>query len=287
MILSGDHIYRMDYGAMLRFHCDTEAGVTIACMQVPVAEASAFGVVQVDESNRIQGFEEKPSVPSSIPNDPGQALVSMGVYVFCHDLLSGVLREDHGHETSSHDFGKDILPRLIDSEQVFAYRFGGHTGRVTMDRYWRHVGTVDSYYAANMGLLEPLPAIDLYQKDWPIRTFESQSPPARTVPGESGRQAELVNSILGSGTLISGGRVKHSILSSNVRVEDLAVVEDSILFEGVTVGLGAHIRNCIVDKSVQIPPGESTGLDIAGDAQQLMVSGQGIVVVPKDYRFAR
>ncbi len=280
IILSGDHIYRMDYAAMLDAHCDMGADCTVACMRVDVDQALAFGVMSVDESNRITEFVEKPDRPQPMPGDPGHALVSMGIYVFRLDLLSEVLGRDHESPDSSHDFGRDIFSTLIRSNRVFAYHFGGSSGRVTIDRYWRDVGTIDTYYAANMDLLEPVPSIDLYQADWPIRTFESQSPPARTVVGESGENVTLVNSIICSGAIVIGATVQHSVLSSKVRIEERATVERSILFEGVNVGAGADLRNCIVEKRVQIPPGTRIGFEIDDDRKRFTTSEKGIVVVP-------
>src|SRR6185436_5821991 len=211
LILSGDHIYRMDYAAMLQSHQDTGAGVTVACLTVGLEQARSFGVMTVDAGDRVVSFDEKPENPRSMPGDPGHALASMGVYVFSMDLLVKLLHEDHGND-SSHDFGKDILPSMVDSQRVIAYRFGGTSGRVTPDNYWRDVGTIDAYYEANMDLLQPLPAIDLYQGDWPIRTYEGQHPPARSVHGGSGREAEIVNCMLASGTVVVGGTLRHTIL---------------------------------------------------------------------------
>ncbi len=285
VVLSGDHIYRMDYAAMLEAHRDVGADATLACMRVRLDEASGFGVLSTGDAGWITGFEEKPAHPVPLPADPGHALASMGVYIFRLDLLRMVLHRDHERPGSSHDFGRDIVPRLIRSNRVHAYRFGAGSGRVTTDRYWRDVGTIDAYYAANMDLLAPVPAIDLYQEDWPIRTFENQSPPARTVRGETGRDASLVNSIVASGAIVSGGSARNSILSSNVRVEDRASVEQAILFDGVTVGAGARVRNCIVDKRVRIPPGESIGVDASRDRERFPCSEGGIAVVPKGYRF--
>ncbi len=285
LILSGDHVYRMDYDAMLQRHRDSGAALTIACLTVGLEEASSFGAMTVNEDDQIVSFQEKPENPQSIPGDSGHALASMGVYVFSMDRLVDLLHQDHGSD-STHDFGKDILPSMVGTHRVNAYRFGGESGRVTADRYWRDVGTIDAYYEANMDLLHPLPAIDLYQGDWPIRTYEGQHPPARTVPGRSGREAEIVNCMLASGTLIVGGTLRHAILFPNVRVEDGAVVENSLLFEDVTVGEGAQLQRCIVDKHVSIPPGERIGFDLARDAERFTVSDRGIVVIPKGYRFA-
>jgi glucose-1-phosphate adenylyltransferase len=286
LILSGDHIYRMDYAAMLKHHRDSGAEATVACLTVTLEDAKSFGVMTVDADDRITSFREKPQNPGTIPGDPGHALASMGVYVFPLKLLIELLRQDNAAAGSTHDFGKDILPAIVPAHRIAAYRFGGAYGRVTADRYWRDVGTIDAYYEANMDLLKPVPPIDLYQGDWPIRTYEGQHPPARSVPGRSGREAEIVNCMLASGTLIVGGTLRHTILFPSVRVEQGAVVEHSLLFEGVTVEEGAHLHRCIVDKDVTIPAGERIGFDRAVDAKRFTVSEGGIVVIPKSYCFS-
>ena len=285
LILSGDHIYRMDYAAMLRFHREHGGDATVACMEVPVTEARSFGVLTLDGAHRVTDFDEKPPEPRPVPGKPGKARASMGIYVFSLKFLCDALREDHESTHSSHDFGNDIFPRLIRTREVYAYSFGGADGRVTRDRYWRDVGTLDAYYEANMDLLLPEPPIDLYQNNWPIRGYELPYPPARTVPGAGGRQAELVNSIQASGTTVAGATVRHSILFSNVRVEQDAEVEDSLLFEGVRIGEGARLRRCIVDKRVVIPPGEAIGFDPCRDGERFSLSDQGVVVIPEGYRF--
>lgn len=285
LILSGDHIYRMDYAAMLQSHIEHDADATVGCIEVPLSQARSFGVMSVDPTDRITAFHEKPEVPTPIPEKPSHALASMGIYVFPRARLCSLLREDHDAAGSSHDFGKDILPRLIHTHRVYVYRFGGTKGRVTQDRYWRDVGTIDTYYEANMDLLRSDSPIDLYQDDWPIRGYERSYPPARTVSGRSGRPAEVVNSIQGSGTLISGATVRHSVLFPNVRVEDGATLEDSVLFEGVKVLEGAQLRHCIIDKDVVVPAGETIGFDRVKDAERFTVSEQGAVVIPKGYRF--
>jgi glucose-1-phosphate adenylyltransferase len=284
LILSGDHIYRMDYAAMLQRHHDSGAEVTVACLTVSFEQASSFGVMTVDDGDRVASFHEKPEDPRSISGDSEGALASMGVYVFSMSLLAELLQEDH-RANSTHDFGRDILPSILGSRRVMAYRFGGTIGRVTADRYWRDVGTIDAYYDANMELLRPVPAMDLYQRDWPIRTYEGQHPPARSVPGRSGREAEIVNCMLASGTLIVGGTLRHSILFPNVRIEEGAVVENSLLFHGVTIGERAQLQRCIVDKGVAIPACERIGFDLGRDAERFTVSDLGIVVIPKGYRF--
>ncbi len=285
LILSGDHIYRMDYAEMLRAHVASQADVTVACMELDVQHAADFGIMTVDADGRISDLAEKPEQPRALPEDPGHALASMGIYVFGKHLLLEVLQQDHDKPDSSHDFGRDILPAMIRAGRAYAYRFGGVGGRVTPDRYWRDVGSIDAYYEANMALLEPVPPLDLYQEDWTIRTYQGQHPPARTVPGASGNEGVFVNSILGSGTVIAGGGVNRSILFSRVRVNDEAIVEDAILFDDVVVGSGAQVKHCIVDKGVVIPDGETVGVDRAKDAQRFHVSPNGIVVIPKRYRF--
>ncbi|MET0066222.1 MAG: glucose-1-phosphate adenylyltransferase [Candidatus Thiodiazotropha sp.] len=286
LILSGDHIYRMDYAPLLAFHEEHSSGVTLASMEMPLAEASQFGVMQTDEQGQVTAFAEKPEAPEPLQPGGKTALVSMGIYVFSMDALIGILEEDHQREDSSHDFGLDILPRLIEMSGVYAYTFGGSAGRVSRDRYWRDVGSLDSYYEANMGLLDPIPSLDLYQPEWPIRTHHRQTPPARTVPGVSGSEGIFINSIIANGVVIVGGSVQHSILFPNVRIGEEALIHNSILFEGVRVGDGAHLENCIVDKDVDIPPGEQIGFDRERDAQRFTVSAKGIVVVPKGYRFS-
>lgn len=285
LILSGDHIYRMDYAAMLKFHQDNGAEMTVACMDVRTDEAMEFGIMSVDEDYKVTEFEEKPADPVTIPGDPNHALASMGIYVFSIDRLMEVLKSDAHEETSSHDFGKDIIPKLINTEQVRAYRFGSAEGRVTPDKYWRDVGTIDSYFQANMDLLKPVPPIDLYQPEWPIRTYQMQFPPARTVPGQEGSEGISINSITSGGVVISGGSVQQSILSPNVFVDDEASVFESLLFNGVRVGKRARLQRCIVDKDVVIPDDETIGFDKKRDAERFTVSEAGVVVVPKGYCF--
>jgi glucose-1-phosphate adenylyltransferase len=285
LVLSGDHIYRMDYAAMLETHRARQADVTVGCMQVPIAEARSFGVMRVDGEQRIVDFQEKPVQPPCLPDDPNHALASMGIYVFSMELLLETLRADHVRSESTHDFGKDILPALIGQRRVFAYPFGGETGRVSPDRYWRDVGTLDAYYQANMDLLEPLPPLNLYQDDWTIRTYQAQNAPARTVPGTSGNEGIFINSIVAGGAVIAGGSVQHSILFPNVYVGDEAEVHDSILFNSVRIGDGARIRNCIIDKFVEVPAGERIGFDLEKDRLRFTVSEGGVVVIPREYRF--
>ena len=285
LILSGDHIYRMDYAELLKSHRESGAGATVACMEVPLDQASRFGVVQVESNERIAAFREKPIEPAPVSESPDHALVSMGVYLFDKELLLAELHRDKDDPDSNHDFGHDILPRLVDAGQAFSYRFGQSRGRVSQDRYWRDVGTLDDYFEANMALLAPEAPIDLYQEEWTIHTYQGQYPPARTVPGATGTEGIFINSMLAAGSVITGGGVNHSILFPRVQVNDGATVEESILFNRVQVGSGAKLWRCIVDKDVVVPPGERIGFDADLDAERFTVSPGGIVVVPKGYRF--
>lgn len=287
MLLSGDHIYRMDYEAMLDFHRQQNGGATVACMKVPLEEASAFGVLSVDQAGRIIKFAEKPSRPQALASDRGSALVSMGVYAFSLETLCDVLEDDAKRLDSSHDFGRDILPRLIRSHRVFCYEFGGQHGRVTSDRYWRDVGTLDSYYEANMELLANEPKIDLYQRDWPIYSTSLQAPPARVESCPSTKQLGTCDNVmLGPGTAVRGANITNSILAANIHVEPGASIKDSVIFDDVTIGAGTQLERCIIDKNVDIPPRTRIGHDPYADSKRFVISERGIVVVPRGYSFS-
>jgi glucose-1-phosphate adenylyltransferase len=282
LVLSANNIYRMDYSAMIKFHCENNADVTMAGIEIPAMHVKAQGQISETRDGRVSSieFSGKPAEGSS-----NEALVSMGVYLFSMDLLLDIVKSDAESADSSHDFEKDIIPQLLKDKRVFSYRFGMPEGRVTPDHYWREINTIDAYFNANMDLLETVPPINLYQPDWPIRTYQLQCPPARTVPGDGGSEGISVNSITSSGVVIAGGSVQHSILSPNVFVDDEATVYDSVLFNGVHVGKGARLQRCIVDKDVVIPNGETIGYDAKHDAERFTVSESGVVVVPKGYRF--
>jgi glucose-1-phosphate adenylyltransferase len=285
MVLPGDHIYRMDYAPMMKFHQNNNAEMTAACMNVNLEDAKQFGVMSLDNAQRINSFIEKPKDLAAISNGSNTVLASMGIYIFSTQKLLDVLKQDSKDKSSSHDFGKDIIPRLIDSGKVYGYQFGGDSGRVTPDRYWRDVGTIDTYYQANMDLLDQVPPMNLYQNDWPIRTYSGQHPPARTVPGQYGSEGIAINSIISSGAVISGAITQHSILFNNVFVDDESQVHDSILFEGVRIGRGAQINRCIIDKNVSVPEGMHIGINHEQDRQRFEISPGGIVVIPKGFQF--
>jgi len=278
LILSGDHIYKMDYRKMIDFHLERKADLTVAAIRMDRSLSREFGVIEVDGDWRIVGFQEKPDEPKPIPGDPQGILASMGVYVFNIETLVRRLIED-ARSDSSHDFGKDIIPAMIQKDRVFAFDFRqgdrGGTG------YWRDVGTVEAYFEANMDLVSLTPQLNLYDPDWRILTYQSPYPPAKTVHAEEGRTGTVINSIISNGCIISGGRIKRSVLSPRVKVHSYVEVEDSILLDGVDVGRGAKIRRTIVDKEIQIPEGMEIGYHLEEDAKRFTVTPSGIVVVPK------
>lgn len=278
LILSGDHIYKMDYRKMIAFHLEKGADLTAAAIRMDHGSSREFGVIEVDEERRIIGFEEKPEAPKTIPGDPEGILASMGVYVFQTEVLVRRLIEDARSE-SSHDFGKDIIPKMIQKDKVFSFDF--REGDRGGTEYWRDVGTLDAYFEANMDLVSVTPHLNLYDSHWPILTYQPSFPPAKTVWEEEGRTGTTLNSILSNGCIISGGRVRRSILSPQVRVNSYAEVENSILLDGVDVGRNAKIRRAIIDKEVQIPAGTEIGYCLEEDAKHFTVTGSGIVVVPK------
>lgn len=278
LILSGDHIYKMDYRKMIAFHIEKGADLTVAAIRMDRTMSKEFGVIEVDPGGRIIGFQEKPEDPRTIPGDPEGILASMGVYVFNTEIMIKRLIEDVRSD-SSHDFGKDIIPSMIQKDRIFAFDF--RQGDRGEKGYWRDVGTIDAYYEANMDLVSVIPQLNLYDPEWPIFTHQAPYPPAKTVLLEEGRIGTALNSILSSGSIISGGSVKRSILSPRVSVHSYAEVEDSILLSGVDVGRHAKIRRAIIDKDVQIPQGMKIGYDLEQDARQFTVTASGIVVVPK------
>jgi len=281
----GDHIYRMDYAEMLRAHAEKKADVTLACIELERRAAKDHMLVSVNANEQVRAVEKVGEVPNSATAGAVTVPVSMGVFIFSREVLLAALRADHDDQNSHHDFSEDVLPRLVRQKSVYAYRFGGEKGRVSPDRYWRDVNTLDEYYAANMDLLKPVPPLNLYQADWPLRTALAQYPPARTVSGASGGEGIAINSIVAPGVIISGGSVQESILCNNVFVDDESIVERSILFDGVRVGRGVRLSRCIVDKGVHIPDGERIGIDINQDRARFTVTESGVVAVPRLYKF--
>jgi len=284
LILSGDHIYKMDYSKLLREHIDSGADATVGCIPVDLRLGSQFGIVGIDEHQRIVKFREKPANPDPIPGDRQRCLASMGIYVFNANFLFEKLCQDATNTSSSHDFGKDILPSLVDSHLVRAHLFRDpETGE---GEYWRDVGTLDAYYEANMDLIGVKPQLNLYDDTWEIRTYQPAHPPPKFVFAQHDtdppRVGRALDSTVCNGSIISGGRVERSIISHNVRVNSWAEVEDSILFDGVEVGRHAKIRRAIIDKRVQIPKGMEIGYDLEQDrARGFTITESGIVVLGK------
>lgn len=280
VILSGDHVYKMDYRDMVRQHIEAAAHLTIGAVEVDASQAHHFGIFETDESGRVRGFVEKPSQDApQIPGKPGRCLASMGIYIFETSALTHRLIQDAElGSASSHDFGKDIIPRMVEEEEpVYIHSFDGIGDE---SPYWRDVGTLDSYYQANRDMCELVSEVDLHDMNWPIYTLWHNDPPAKTAGG-----AEVSDSLVCNGSVISGGAVRRSLLSPRVRVAQDAVVEDSIVLAGVSVGPGAVVKRAIVDKWVEIPPGAEIGVDLEKDGDRFTVTESGIVVIPNGYRF--
>ena len=280
LILAGDHIYKMDYGLMLAYHVEQQADLTIGCMEVPLEEAKGFGVMGVDENKRIREFVEKPSNPPAMPGRPDQALASMGIYIFNTDFLFEQLIKDADMPGSSRDFGKDIIPGVINNYRVFAYPFLDVQSGV--QSFWRDVGTVDSYWSANMELINVNPELNLYDTEWPIWTYQAQTPPAKFVFDDEDRRGFAVDSMVSGGCIISGAEVRRSLLFSNVRVNSYSKVTDSVILPDVNIGRHSRITKAIIDKGCQIPPNTVIGDDIEEDRQRFYVSPEGVVLVTPD-----
>lgn len=284
VILSGDHIYKMDYADLIKDHIESQAVLTIGCIPCSIKEGREFGVMEVDSNRRIVAFEEKPANPKPIPGDPAHCLASMGIYVFNTNFLFEQLCQDATNGKSSHDFGKNIIPSLIQSKLVRAFPFQDkNTGR---SLYWRDVGTLDSYYEANMDLVTVEPELNLYDRSWPLRTYTPQEPPPKFVfaqtAGSNPRLGHALDSLVCSGSIVSGGEVRRSVLGYNVRVNSWSTVEESILFDGVEIGRNSKIRRAIIDKRVRLPEGTTVGYDLEQDrAAGYTVTDSGIVVIGK------
>lgn len=280
VVLAGDHIYKMDYRKMLYFHVEKQAAVTLATIEVPIQDGPRFGIVAVDEMDQVIGFQEKPLEPASLPGQPHLALASMGIYVFDMDVLVGALERDAAEAGSHHDFGKNIIPPLIETGRVFSYPFYDENKKAA--KYWRDIGTLDAYFDANMDLCQVNPDFNLYDPEWPLRTYMPQAPPAKFVFAEEFRRGEALDSTISPGCIVSGSRIMGSVLCPNVRVHSFCEIEQSILMPGVRVGRHARIRRAIIDRDVLIPRGALIGYNQDEDRKRHTVSDSGIVVVTVD-----
>ena len=284
-VFGADHIYKMDISQMLDFHRHVGAVATVAAIPKPIGEAADFGVIEVDDTGRMIGFEEKPKNPKSMPGKPALALISMGNYIFNRKFLVRELFNDASLSGSSHDFGKDVIPKIFNDYPIYIYDFANNRiagERPEQDNYWKDVGSLEAYFEANMTLRDVVPEINLYNEAWPIRTAPGQTPPAKFVfsgEGAEKRKGDAIDSIVSGGCILSGGHVIRSVLSRSVRVHSLAIVEDSILFPDVEVSEKAHIRRTIIDRGVKIMPGDKIGFDLEADKKRFMVSDSGIVVI--------
>jgi glucose-1-phosphate adenylyltransferase len=288
VVFGADHIYRMDVYPMFEQHLATGAGITIAGIPVPIAEASAFGIIDAGDDGRIRDFVEKPASPPPMPGDPQRAFASMGNYIFTTDVLREAVMADAEDPDSAHDIGKNLIPRLVASQQAWVYDFGTNVvpGQNERERgYWRDVGSLDAYYQASMDLVSALPVFDLYNRKWPILTSHFPYPPAKFVHEAGERRGRALNSLVAPGAIVSGGTVRGSILSLLSRVNSFAEVTDSVLLDNVDVGRGAVVRRAVIDKNVRVPANAKIGVDLDLDRQRFTVSEGGVVVIAKDTVF--
>jgi glucose-1-phosphate adenylyltransferase len=281
LVLAGDHIYKMDYGPMIAYHVEKGADITVGVVEVPASDSIHFGVLTATEWNRVTKFSEKPKVPDTLPGRPDSILASMGIYVFNTRLLEKLLIEDAADGKSSHDFGKDILPKAIANNlQVFAYPFQDVKTRA--QSYWRDVGTIDAYYDANLELVHVKPELNIYDQDWPIWTYQVQQPPAKFVLDEEGRRGMAINSVVSGGCIISGAVVRSSLLFSDVRVDERSSINRSVILPHVEIATSCVIEGAIVDEGCEIPSGMKIGVDRLQDSKRFHVTEKGVVLVTAD-----
>lgn len=284
LVLSGDHIYKMDYLKMLQYHEDKKADLSIGSLYVPKDQAHRFGVLDIDENYHVKSFVEKPPDAPEAPDRLGYSFVNMGIYIFDNRILVDVLKKMEEENLQSSDFGKHIIPYMLrNGYKIMSYRFEDEKGE--KDPYWMDIGTLDSYYAASMDLITPKPVFNLYDQQWPLRTKQLQFPPAKTLSHEGERVGRAYNSLITDGSIISGGLVERSILSPNVKINSYSYITDSILFNNCNIGRHARIRRAIIDKNVHVPEGEEIGFDLEKDRKRFKISDTGIVVIPKNYQF--
>jgi len=277
LVLAGDHIYKMDYGPMIAYHVEKGADITVGVVEVPIADAREFGVLSVTEWNRVTRFSEKPREPEPMPGRTDAALASMGIYVFSTSLLERLLTEDAADPSSSHDFGKNIIPKAIEHLQVFAYPFRNVKTRA--QNYWRDVGTVDAFFEANIELVHVAPELNVYDEEWPIWTYQVQQPPAKFVLDDDGRRGMAINSLVSGGSIISGAVVRESLLFSSVRVDEGSSLHRAVIMPGVRIGKGCVVNNAIIDEHCEIPDGMQIGVNPLADRERFDVTPKGVVLV--------
>ena len=284
VVLAGDHVYKMDYSIMLEDHVASGRGVTVGCIEVPREEAKAFGVMAIDAQRHITAFVEKPADPPSMPGNPGQSLASMGIYVFSADYLYRLLEDDARNPDSSHDFGKDLIPRAVAEHQALAHPFtlSAIATPPFSGPYWRDVGTVDAYWAANLDLASTTPALNMYDKEWPIWTYQEQLPPAKFVHDLDGRRGEALNALVSGGCIVSGSVVRESVLFSNVLVRSYSTIEQAVVLPDVQINRHCRLRKVVIDRSCVIPEGLVIGEDAEADARRFHRTEGGVVLVTRE-----
>lgn len=284
VVLAGDHVYKMDYSLMLKDHVESGASCTVGCIEVPRAEASAFGVMAVDKLRKITSFVEKPADPPAMPGHPDKTLASMGIYIFDADYLYKQLEEDLANPNSSHDFGKDVIPRAVAEGRALAHPFSMSCIRNPNGAppYWRDVGTIDAFWSANLDLASINPELDIYDTDWPIWTYQRQLPPAKFIPDSEGRHGMAVNTIVSGGCIVSGSHVANSVLFSNVRVHSYCHVESAVVLPGVTIGRSCRIKNVVIDRGCELPEGLVVGEDAALDAARFERTANGVCLITRE-----
>ncbi len=284
LILAGDHVYKMDYAIMLKDHAENGVGCTVGCIEVPRAEASAFGVMAVDEQRTITAFIEKPADPPPMPGNDALSLASMGIYVFNAEYLYRLLEDDLANPHSDHDFGRDVIPRAVSQGRVLAHPFGlSCVSRVAgVAPYWRDVGTIDAFWATNLDLASTLPELDIYDTDWPIWTYQRQLPPAKFVPDAVGQHGVVVNTLVSGGCIVSGSHVSHSVLFTEVRVHSYCHVERAVILPDVTIARHCRLSKVVIDRGCQIPQGMVVGEDAELDAQRFERTEGGVVLITRD-----
>jgi glucose-1-phosphate adenylyltransferase len=284
VVLAGDHIYKMDYSLLLADHVERGGGCTVACIEVSRDEARGFGVMAVDGQRRITAFVEKPADPPSIPGRDGVCLASMGIYVFDAKYLYQMLQEDLAQPDSSHDFGKDVIPRVVAAGRAVAHPFDLSCVGTTPGKspYWRDVGTIDAFWAANLELASTVPDLDIYDRDWPIWTYQQQLPPAKFVPDLHGQHGMAVNTLVSGGCIVTGSQLTYSVLFSSVRIESFCTIDQSVLLPGVTVGQGARLRRVVIDRGCQVPNDLVVGEDPVADAARFERTEQGVCLITRE-----